>query len=424
MFRDKVEVNDEAGIYKNVCRLFLLQRLDGVFMIAEKTEDPLISVIVPVYNVETYLPKCLDSILSQTYDNMEIIVVDDGSTDTSGKICDNYANKDSRIKVIHKANSGTVCARKSGLLVARGNYIGFVDSDDYIEEEMYEKLLHVMEDTYADFVHSGFYIDKEESISTVSNFENEIYELNADRSDFLKKYVLGQSSKLMHPCLWAKLFRADFIKKCFEEVPDSQQYGEDLINLVLCVMNAKRIATVKDMYYHYVYRTTSIVNADKGKITREVDLHNCLVNVCKQTGIYNECKDILESRFYGQIAETLSVVCQNDELHIPRYYIKDVKDLLEKKMVIYGAGDVGIDIYHQLCKYEKCEIVGMVDRNYKSIKKKYITIKSVDELSNWKYDVVLLAVKYESVANSIKESLQQIGVESKKILWKKPDNIF
>ena len=105
-------------------------------------DTPLISVIVPVYNAEPYLQRCLESILSQTNNNIEVLLVDDGSTDESGAICDMFAVKDSRVRVIHQANGGTSSARNSGLDAARGSWIGFVDADDWIEPQMYERLLH------------------------------------------------------------------------------------------------------------------------------------------------------------------------------------------------------------------------------------------------------------------------------------------
>ena len=110
----------------------------------------LISVIVPVYNVEKYLRRCIDSILAQTYTNLEIILVDDGSPDNCPAICDEYAEKDSRIKVIHQQNGGLSAARNAGLDIATGDYIGFVDSDDYISFEMYEKLLNILMESNSD----------------------------------------------------------------------------------------------------------------------------------------------------------------------------------------------------------------------------------------------------------------------------------
>ena len=108
-------------------------------------QTPLLSIIVPVYNVAAYLPRCVDSILAQSYKNLEIFLVDDGSADDSGRICDAYAEKDHRIRVIHKENGGLSSARNAALAVASGAYIGFVDSDDWIEPEMYGQMLTLME---------------------------------------------------------------------------------------------------------------------------------------------------------------------------------------------------------------------------------------------------------------------------------------
>ncbi len=116
-----------------------------------------ISIIVPVYKVEPYLRKCVDSILAQTFTDFEVILVDDGSPDNSGKICDEYASKDSRVRVIHKENGGLSSARNAGIDVARGKYLGFVDSDDYIEKDMYELLYDNIVKEQADLSICGIY---------------------------------------------------------------------------------------------------------------------------------------------------------------------------------------------------------------------------------------------------------------------------
>ena len=115
-----------------------------------------ISIIVPIYNIEKYLPRCLDSILAQTYKNLEVILVDDGSVDNSGMIADKYARNDQRINVIHQVNKGVSAARNAGLDLATGDYIGFVDGDDYIEKDMYERLLFNAIKYKADISHCGY----------------------------------------------------------------------------------------------------------------------------------------------------------------------------------------------------------------------------------------------------------------------------
>ena len=115
-----------------------------------------ISIIVPIFNIEKYLSRCLDSILEQTYKNLEVILVDDGSVDNSGMIADKYARKDQRIKVIHQVNQGVSAARNTGIDLATGDYIGFVDGDDYIEPDMYEILMRIIEEQQVDIAHCGY----------------------------------------------------------------------------------------------------------------------------------------------------------------------------------------------------------------------------------------------------------------------------
>ena len=119
-------------------------------------KEPMVSVIVPIYNVEKYLKRCIDSILNQTYKNLEIILVDDGSPDKCPQICDEYAKSDKRIKVIHKQNAGVSAARNDGLAIAQGDLIGFVDSDDFIHPSMYEEMVNYLVSQDCDLVSCGF----------------------------------------------------------------------------------------------------------------------------------------------------------------------------------------------------------------------------------------------------------------------------
>ncbi|MCM1261858.1 MAG: glycosyltransferase [Butyrivibrio sp.] len=173
----------------------------------DNVKKDLISVIVPIYNSELYLLRCIDSIINQTYQNLEIILVDDGSTDRSGEICDNYAKKDNRVKVIHKINGGLGSARNAGLEIAKGKFIGFCDSDDAILADMYETLLLHMEDD-VDIVACGRYIYKEDSCSLRRK------EYCADK---LTKYDNSQAVRELLKGLFAygvneKIYRAELFK--------------------------------------------------------------------------------------------------------------------------------------------------------------------------------------------------------------------
>lgn len=151
-----------------------------------------LSVIVPVYKVETYLPKCIDSILAQTFRNFELILVDDGSPDNCGRICEEYAAQDSRIKVIHQANAGVSAARNAGLETAEGAYIGFVDADDWIEPEMYDTMLNTAKETGADVVVCGIrYSDVDAVHLTPSLQDRGAY----DRENLLKE-LFGMPNRL------------------------------------------------------------------------------------------------------------------------------------------------------------------------------------------------------------------------------------
>ena len=167
-----------------------------------------VSVIVPVYNVEKYLKQCLDSIVDQTLEDLEIVLVDDGSVDSSGTICDEYAKKDSRIEVIHKANGGLSDARNVGISKAKGRYIGFVDSDDYIKEDMYEILLNLIKKYDADVSICNLY-DVIDGNECIRNKENGIREYS--RLDILKEVLLDKN---IQSYAWNKLYE----KELFDEI--------------------------------------------------------------------------------------------------------------------------------------------------------------------------------------------------------------
>lgn len=224
----------------------------------------MISIIVPVYNVEKYLNKCIESIINQTYRNLEIILVDDGSPDKCPEICDSYAQKDSRIKVIHKKNEGLINARKSGLEIAQGEYIGFVDGDDWIEPEMYEMFAKQIEKYSPDMVLSDFYYDNGKELSNSEQlFDREYYD-KEDLKNFIYPKMLfsGTYYKFgVNPCCWSKIYKKELIKKNLPLVDGKIKMGEDAAFTYPCLIDAQSAATIKKPCYHYISNPESMTKS-------------------------------------------------------------------------------------------------------------------------------------------------------------------
>lgn len=213
--------------------------------------EDLISVIVPVYKVEEYLRECLDSILAQTYTNLEIILVDDGSPDSCGIICDEYANRDYRIKVIHQQNGGLSAARNAGLDIATGEYIGFVDSDDYPELNMFEELYNNLKSNDADMSICG--VKKFGLESRAFFYGNKC----VGRQDFLKMLLKEEVTSYV----WNKLYKRglfDFIR-----FPERELF-EDMKILHLIVENTTSVSFTDKSFYNYRIRQNSITFDNKG----------------------------------------------------------------------------------------------------------------------------------------------------------------
>lgn len=215
-------------------------------------KDVLISIIVPVYNAGSSLDKCVNSILNQTYNELELILVNDGSTDNSKKICEEYVKKDKRVKLINKENGGPGSAKNAGIENAKGKYIGFVDSDDYIENDMYEILYNLCVENNADISMIAFNKVINGKIIKLKNFAGEtiIY----DKLQAMKKLLLDNEIKNYS---WNKLFK----KELFNDIEFSEKiYYEDIDATIKLFEKSERIAYKKVCKYNYVQRSDSIVN--------------------------------------------------------------------------------------------------------------------------------------------------------------------
>ncbi len=207
------------------------------------SEQIFISVIIPVYNVESYLEQCIDSVLNQTYPHFELILVNDGSKDNSGKICDCYAAKDARIKVIHKDNSGVSDSRNQALSLAKGDYICFVDSDDWVNDTYLSDMVNAS-DKETDLVVSGFIVERTDN-QDVFTYPTRSFPC----SDAPSLYALIQSRLMYGPC--CKLFRTDIIRKYHIAFPTGIHFGEDRLFNADFLKHTKHIRTIASAHYHY-----------------------------------------------------------------------------------------------------------------------------------------------------------------------------
>ncbi|MCS2612160.1 glycosyltransferase [Bacteroides fragilis] len=214
---------------------------------------PLISIIVPVYNVEAYLHQCLQSILDQTYTNLEIIIVDDGSTDHSPAICDHFAALDARVKVIHKKNGGQSAARNIGLDTASGEYIGFVDSDDWIDNDMYETLYNLISQYGADISACTHYLEYEDGRPTVYRSKEEIMTFN--HADVMKTLF---EDKIIKNYVVEKLYKRDLFTGLY--FPIGQVFEDISLSYKIFDRSNKTVLKYKPKY-HYRIRLGSTTNS-------------------------------------------------------------------------------------------------------------------------------------------------------------------
>lgn len=217
-------------------------------------EKPLLSIIVPVYDVERYLPKCIDSILAQTFTDFELILVDDGSPDSCPALCDAAAAKDARIRVIHQKNGGLSAARNAGLDAARGAWIGFVDSDDYIAPEMYEAMYHAVQSTGADLALCDYVkVDETGALCTQTH-------VAVPQKSLTGRELLQKAYWTTVQIAWNKLYHRTIFAQLRYPVG---KLNEDFFVIPEICLNTQRAVVVPEVLYYYVQRGDSIMGKSR-----------------------------------------------------------------------------------------------------------------------------------------------------------------
>lgn len=379
------------------------------------SKNPLISVLVPVYNIERYIGLCLESIICQTYTNLEIIVVDDGSTDRSGDICDLYAKKDNRIKVIHKHNGGLVSARKVAMKVATGDYIGYVDGDDWIGEGFYASLFSAMKQTDSDIVIAGFSRELFGKTARITNalpsgiyegaiLEN-LYSSMISCGDFFRHGITTY--------LWNKLFKREVIKESQLSVDDRISIGEDGAAVYPAFLNANRVCILDNCAYHYRQREDSMLKKNSSFFTEAEKLsvlYEYLMKAFEKSldkfGLQKQIQEYLLSTFIIRSGGIL-----NNSVYIPFS-----KNINKKNIVVCGAGTFGQQLVKRISESKYCNIVSWIDEDYWEYRRCCLDVNSISTLSDLSYDYIVIAMVDSFTSHNMKKALIDFGVSPSKIL--------
>ena len=297
---------------------------------------PKVSIIVPIYNVEKYLDRCMESLLNQTLKDIEIIMVDDGSPDNCPKMCDEYAKKDNRVKVVHKQNAGLGFARNSGLEVATGEYVAFVDSDDFVECDMYEKLYEQVKKNQADTIYCGFRkywsnddIKEFRHVSNITIFEGK--KLVDFSLDLVGSFEGIKKDWIYEMSVWHGLYSNKIIKKYSLGFHSEREVlSEDIVFQEQYLKYAKRVVYVPDTYYYYCFNNVgSLTHAryDSSKCTRMLKLFHLLCDLTRN----NDSKCLRAQRFL------LAYMRANSEIVVKSKFshektIKCLEELNSKKI--------------------------------------------------------------------------------------------
>lgn len=373
-----------------------------------------VSIIIPVYNTEQYLRKCLESVRNQTLKEIEIICIDDGSTDTCPKILEDYARNDGRFRIIRKKNGGLISARKAGLVAASAEYVGWVDADDWIEPDYFEALLLEQQKSGADIIIADLYNDLGE---TSNRLRGDITPGLYRREEVVPSmlYTGEFFCQGLLPHMVTKLIRKDILQNVLSKVDNLISYGEDVAIFYGCVLEAETIQVTDICGYHYVQRSQSMAHIGYHDEQRRYHaLISHLENLFQEYDIYAVMKFQLEA--YKRYYIALRLVGFWDT---PSMFLVPYGGIASgSKVVIYGAGVMGQHLYRYLAGIGEVEILAWLDRKFSYFQKIGLAVSAPECIQGiQEYDYILIAVTAQKAAASIRKSLLELNVLLTKIRW-------
>lgn len=398
--------------------------------------NPLISVIIPVYQVEPYVVHCIESVINQTYRDLEIILVDDGSVDKSGEICDLYAERDERIRVIHQENRGLSEARNKGIEVSRGEYLSFIDGDDWVDKRFINVMYEISTKTGCDIVQCNFqktvddrlYEDEREGNYTVYSSD---------------EFSIATYTLLSWKCnvAWNKLYKASL----FDGIRyPAGKIHEDEFTTYRLVWEAGRIAVTHTKLYFYRQRTDSIMGSeyslkrlDAGEAYRKREAFYQekgkaeILNLVR-TAYWEWIRwQIPLVRNYGENAEEELAELERERKRLEKdgkdnhfykkglkfhgYLFPFAKIPYGSRIVLYGAGDVGTQYYRQIMESNYCDVIAWIDGNAEKYKKMGFPVKGKNEIdvNNIDAEYIVIAINNNAAAKEIIDDFAERNGQTK-----------
>lgn len=393
--------------------------------------EELLSIVVPVYNVAPYLEQSMQSILNQTYSDMEVILVNDGSTDGSEKLCQKYAALDSRIRLLSQENQGVTRARKNAVRLASGKYIAFVDPDDYIDLELFRRLMEVREDF--DVVVCQWFRESEQGIRRAYDSIAPGAYRTAEDMDFLLDHMVNASTPGglynikpgITAVLWNKLYKTGTAKEVYRQVGENIRSGEDLIFTYLYLLRCKSVLITDICGYHYRVRNNSIIHSfvqDSRTLQRECNLYDHLLPAFMAHTRHDTLLPQLQMKLSTRISNTMKRMDFAPEARLElKLYIFPFINLLDgKRIALYGAGTVGRHYLRQIRSWGLCTVTDWVDLNWKDFQREGSDVSGVETLAGADFDHVVIACLEKKEADEIRVELTARGIPESKILWKAP----
>lgn len=376
-----------------------------------------LSVIVPVYNAEMYIEKCINSIIKQDYDNVEIIIVNDGSTDNTHEVCEAIAKTDNRIVYLTQDKMGAIAARRNGVENCSGDYICFVDADDFILEQAYSYAKDAMSKGI-DLIHFSIarYFDESNcKIDRPKLKEGTYYREEIENIIFPRLiWNFDQKCSGFEPQLGVNIIRSELVKRQYKHLNESFWYGEDIAIVYPSILKAESMEIIDKCYYMHRQRI--------GECWPYVKNDNYFDGLSKLFNYllveFDEVLNLFDFRkqidYFYMFAVQLKKVAYQDETFEKTALFPFNRVETGKRIVLYGAGNVGKQYYNQLVSINYCQSLLWVDRRADFIQDE--RVKSIGLIDSYDFDYIVVAIENKTICNEVFEQLIGNGVNEKKIV--------